>query len=77
MTLKLNNAIYFRKFDKYTHAVDSAKREHANVSPICIIFVCIVYLYSAQYLHVLQDSKHYLIHPTAHAQLSSYLHFLN
>ena len=41
-----------------------------------LVFYFIVYLYSAQYLHVLQDSKHYLIHPTLHIQtkLSSNWH---
>ena len=29
---------------------------------------CIVYLYSAQYLHILQDSKRYLTHLTAQVQ---------
>ena len=27
-----------------------------------IIIIIIMYLYSAQYLHILQDSKHYLTH---------------
>ena len=35
------------------------------------ILNCIVYFYSAQYLHVLQDSKCYLTHPTVHVQLNS------
>ena len=29
-----------------------------------IIFIIIMYLYSAQYLHILQDSKRYLTNPT-------------
>ena len=32
---------------------------------------CIAYLYSAQYLHVLQDSKHYVTHPTTQVQPTS------
>ena len=33
------------------------------------VFFCIfMYLYSAQYLHILQDSKHYLTHLTAEVQ---------
>ena len=32
---------------------------------------CIVYLYSAQYLHVLQDSKRYMTHPTVQVQSNS------
>ena len=31
----------------------------------------IVYLYSAQYLHIPQESKRYLTHPTAQVQLNS------
>ena len=43
----------------------------------CIVFsiikglchvILIVYLYSAQYLHILQDSKRYLTHPTGQVQ---------
>ena len=34
-----------------------------------IIIIIIVYLYSAQYLHILQDSKHYLTNPTVQVQL--------
>ena len=32
------------------------------------ILYCIVYLYSAQYLHILQDSKRYLTNPTVQVQ---------
>ena len=32
---------------------------------------CIVYLYSAQYLHVLQDSKRYMTHRTVQVQSNS------
>ena len=39
-----------------------------------IVSYCIVlYLYSAQYLHVLQDLKHYMTHPTAQVQPNSQL----
>ena len=30
-----------------------------------------LYLYSVQYLHVLQDSKHYMTHPTVRVQSNS------
>ena len=30
----------------------------------CIVLYCIGFLYSVQYLNILQDSKHYLTHPT-------------
>ena len=30
-----------------------------------------LYLYSVQYLHVLQDSKHYMAHPTVQVQSNS------
>ena len=33
------------------------------------IIIIIVYLYSAQYLHILQDSKHYLSNPSVQVQL--------
>ena len=33
--------------------------------------VMVLYLYSAQYLHVLQDSKHYMTHPTVQVQSNS------
>ena len=33
-----------------------------------IIIIIIMYLYSAQYLHILQDSKRYLTNPTAQVQ---------
>ena len=36
-----------------------------------MIIVFIVYLYSARYLHVLQDSKHYLTCPTVQVQSNS------
>ena len=32
------------------------------------LLYCIVYLYSAQYLHILQDSKRYLTNPTIQVQ---------
>ena len=32
------------------------------------IIIIIVYLYSAQYLHILQDSKRYLTNPTVQVQ---------
>ena len=32
------------------------------------IIIIIMYLYSAQYLHILQDSKHYLTNPTVQVQ---------
>ena len=35
------------------------------------MFYCSVYLHSAQYLHVLQDSKHYLTELTAQVQPNS------
>ena len=35
---------------------------------IIIIIIIIMYLYSVQYLHVLQDSKHYLTNPTVQVQ---------
>ena len=34
----------------------------------CTVLYCIVYLYSAQYLHILQDSKRYLNNPTVQVQ---------
>ena len=33
-----------------------------------LAFVIIMYLYSAQYLHKLQDSKRYITNPTAQVQ---------
>ena len=33
-----------------------------------IIIIIIMYLYSAQYLHILQDSKRYLTNPTVQVQ---------
>ena len=36
--------------------------------PVCIIIIIIMYLYSAQYLHILQDSKRYLTNPTVQVQ---------
>ena len=44
-----------------------------------IVLHCIAYLYSAQYSHVLQDSKGYLTHLTVQVQpnLSSYWHSPN
>ena len=44
-----------------------------------IIIIIIVYLYSAQYLHILQDPERYLTHSTvlSTAQLSSYWHSPN
>ena len=33
--------------------------------------ILFLYLYSAQYLHVLQDSEHYITHPTAQIQTNS------
>ena len=36
-----------------------------------IVYLYFLYLYSAQYLHVLQDSKRYMIHPTVQVQSSS------
>ena len=36
-----------------------------------IVLYCIWFLYSAQYLHVLQDSKDYKTHPTAQVQSNS------
>ena len=35
---------------------------------LCIVLYCIVYLYSAQYLHILQDSKRYLTNRTVQVQ---------
>ena len=35
---------------------------------IIIIIIIIMYLYSAQYLHILQDSKRYLTNPTVQVQ---------
>ena len=32
------------------------------------IIIIIMYLYSVQYLHILQDSKHYLTNPTVQVQ---------
>ena len=41
----------------------------SSVTTIYTYFLnSIVYLYSAQYFHVLQDSKHYLTNPTAQVQ---------
>ena len=39
--------------------------------PVVLYIFCIVYLYSAQYLHVLKDSKCYLTHPTVQVQPNS------
>ena len=36
-----------------------------------VFLYCIVYLYSVQYLHVLQDSKCYMTHLTAQVQSNS------
>ena len=33
-----------------------------------VIIIIIMYLYSAQYLHILQDSKRYLTNPTVQVQ---------
>ena len=35
---------------------------------LIIIIIIIMYLYSAQYLHMLQDSKRYLTNPTVQVQ---------
>ena len=35
---------------------------------IKVIIIIIMYLYSAQYLHILQDSKRYLTNPTVQVQ---------
>ena len=35
---------------------------------LATIIIIIMYLYSAQYLHTLQDSKHYLTNPTVQVQ---------
>ena len=35
---------------------------------LIIIIIYIMYLYSAQYLHILQDSKRYLTNPTVQVQ---------
>ena len=35
---------------------------------VTIIIIIIMYLYSAQYLHILQDSKRYLTNPTVQVQ---------
>ena len=36
-----------------------------------VFFVFVFFLYSAQYLHVLQDSKRYMTHPTAQVHSNS------
>ena len=37
--------------------------------PICHhVIIIIMYLYSAQYIHILQDSKRYLTNPTVQVQ---------
>ena len=35
---------------------------------LLLFIIIIMYLYSAQYLHILQDSKRYLTHPTVQVQ---------
>ena len=44
-----------------------AKIRKFKMAAICIVLYC-VYLYSAQYLHLLQDSKRYLTNPTVQVQ---------
>ena len=42
--------------------------EKTHKNNMHFIIIIIVYLYSAQYLHILQDSKRYLTNPTAQVQ---------
>ena len=37
-------------------------------NPLLFFIIIIMYLYSAQYLHILQDSKRYLTNPTVQIQ---------
>ena len=39
-------------------------KQHFFLNVVCNIIIIIMYLYSAQYLHILQDSKRYLTNPT-------------
>ena len=43
-------------------------QEFIKKSPHEFIIIIIMYLYSAQYLHILQDSKRYLTNPTVQVQ---------
>ena len=47
---------------------------HSYPTQICdfLLYILYLYLYSAQYLHVLQDSKLYMTHPTAQVQSNSH-----
>ena len=38
------------------------------ITQLAIIIIIIMYLYSAQYLHILQDSQRYLTNPTVQVQ---------
>ena len=40
----------------------------SNFKLMNFIIIIIMYLYSAQYLHILQDSKRYLTNPTVQVQ---------
>ena len=46
-------------------------------SLLFILSVCVLYLYSAQYLHALQDSKHYVTHLTVQVQSNSQIMDIN
>ena len=54
----------------YTEKIYIVKK--SNIIQVCIILliliIIIMYLYSAQYLHILQDSKRYLTNPTVQVQ---------
>ena len=54
--------------DNLSISIPAKKLQTINQKGITIVLYCIVYLYSAQYLHILQDSKRYLANPTVQVQ---------
>ena len=81
--------MFKNQFLSYIWVQNVLPKSHFNISNISLVEVnnktlmrytcrilslyCIVYLYSAQYLHVLQDSKYYMTHPTVQVQSNSYI----
>ena len=52
----------------WTRMLDQESLNRSPGEPVIIIIIIIMYLYSAQYLHILQDSKRYLTNPTVQVQ---------
>ena len=51
-----------------THLYTEQQLQNLNMLHFFFFFFFIMYLYSAQYLHILQDSKRYLTNPTVQIQ---------